>query len=285
MENRFTTKNKEDEDLELVVKSPTNKQLLESEKVYKRAFRQALEHGAILRKKLGMYMQEQEIWTAKQEAEYMSVIKEINLLDYQLNTGKSSEGNKLKLSEAKEIALTLKDKRVEFRDLISERQEMDHLTAEGQADTERFSNLVFACTFDFLTQKPFYKDMDDYLEKANDTASVDAAKHVGSVVYEVDPNYENDLTENKFLRRFKFSDDENRLVDSEGKHVDREGKAVDGEGYVLNEDGKRVNINDLPVLKDEETVEKVEFEDDLGVLSSEEAEPPKKRKKAVTKEV
>jgi hypothetical protein len=113
---------------------------------------------------------------------------------------------------------------------------------------------------------------------------VDAAKHVGAIVYDVDPEYENDLTENKFLRRFKFADEKNHLVNSDGKHIDRDGKPVDDEGYILNDTGKRVNINDLPVLEENETVEKVEFEDDLGVLTVKEAKPPK-RKKAAAKEV
>ena len=284
MEKRFTTKDKDDNEFELVIKPPTNKQLLESEKVYKKAFRQALEEGAMLRKKLSIYMQEQGIWTEEQEKQYTEVIKEINLLDYQLNKGKNEAGEKLKLSEAKEIALNLRDKRADFRDLITERQEMDHLTAEGQADTERFSYLVFTCTFDQLTQKPYYTSFDDYQEKANDQASVDAAKHVGAIVYDIDPEYENDLTENKFLRRFKFADEKNQLLDREGNAVDREGKPIDEEGYILNDNGKRVNINDLPILEEDETVEKVEFEDDLGVLDSKEAKPPK-RKKTAKKEV
>ena len=231
-----------------------------------------------------MYMLEQGIWTDEQEKQYTKVIKDINLLDYQLNKGKTPEGKKLKLSEAKEIALSLKDKRSEFRDLITERQDMDHLTAEGQADTERFSYLVFSCTYDYVTQKPYYTDLEDYEEKSNDPASVDAAKHVGAIVYDIDPEYENDLTENKFLRRFKFANDKNKLVDKEGNTVDRDGNPVDKDGYLLNEDGHRININDLPILEDNDTVEKAEFEDDLGVLTVKEAKPPK-RKNTTAKEV
>ena len=63
MEKRFTVtketgegENKETTEIELVVTKPTNKQLLEAEKVYKTTFRKALEEGAMLRKKLGLYM-------------------------------------------------------------------------------------------------------------------------------------------------------------------------------------------------------------------------------------
>ncbi len=174
---------------ELLITKPTNKQMLEAERVYKGAFRKALEEGAMLRKKLGNYMTEQKIWTDEQEEEYNKVIKEINLLDYQLNKGKNLDGEKLKLSKAKEIALELQDKRVEFRDLIGQRQELDHMTAEGQADTERFSYLVYLCTKDFLTQKPYYSSYEDYQNKGNEQEAIDAAKAVGEIVYEIDEDF------------------------------------------------------------------------------------------------
>ena len=255
---------------ELLITKPTNKQMLEAERVYKGAFRKALEEGAMLRKKLGNYMTEQKIWTDEQEEEYNKVIKEINLLDYQLNKGKNLDGEKLKLSKAKEIALELQDKRVEFRDLIGERQELDHMTAEGQADTERFSYLVYLCTKDFLTQKPYYSSYEDYQNKGNEQEAIEASKAVGEIVYEIDENYENTLTENKFLKRFNFANKKNQLIDEDGNRVDRDGNKVDEEGYILNKDGKRVNVNDLPVLEDNEKVDNADFEDDLGVVIVEE---------------
>ena len=289
MEKRFTVKketgegkDKTETEIELVVTKPTNKQLLEAEKVYKKTFRKALEEGAMLRKKLSLYMKDQDIWTDEQETKYEEVIKEINLMDYQLNKGKDTEGKKLKISAAKEIALKLSDKRVEFRDLIGERQELDHMTAEGQADTERFSYIVYLCTKDFLTQNPYYSSYDDYQEKGNDPETVEAAKHVGEIVYEIDPEYENSLTENKFLKRFNFANEENQLVDKDGSRIDRDGNSVDEEGYILNKDGSRVNVNDLPVLKEKENVEEVDFEDDLGVVIVEEKKTPA-RKRTVKK--
>jgi uncharacterized HAD superfamily protein len=269
---------------ELLITKPTNKQMLEAERVYKGAFRKALEEGAMLRKKLGNYMTEQNIWTDKQEEEYNKVIKEINLLDYQLNKGKNLDGEKLKLSKAKEIALELQDKRVEFRDLIGQRQELDHMTAEGQADTERFSYLVYLCTKDFLTQKPYYSSYEDYQNKGNEQEAIDAAKAVGEIVYEIDENYENTLTENKFLKRFNFANEKNQLIDKEGNRVDRDGNKVDEEGYILNKDGKRVNVNDLPILEDNEKVEEADFEDDLGVVIVEEKKATTRKRTVKKKE-
>lgn len=270
-------------EVEIEVKKPTNRQLLEAEKVYKKAFREALENGAMLRKKLGSYMKDQGIWTDEDDQKYEKVIKDINILDYQLNKGKDLDGNKLKLSQAKDMAFDLADKRLEFRDLIGERQELDHLTAEGQADTERFSYLVYLCTYDFLTQKPLYSSYEDYQNKGNEPEAVAAAKRIGELVYEIDPEYETNLTENKFLRRFKFANKENELINQDGHRIDREGNLVDDEGFILK-NGTRVNINDLPVLKDDEDVGKAEFEDDLGVVIVEEKKTTTRKRTVKTKE-
>ena len=269
---------------ELIITKPTNKQMLEAERVYKGAFRKALEEGAMLRKKLGNYMTDQGIWTDEQEEEYNKVVKEINLLDYQLNKGRDLDGKKLKLSQAKEMAFELQDKRIEFRDLIAERQELDHMTAEGQADTERFSYLVYLCTKDFLTQKPYYSSYEDYQNRGNEQEAIEAAKTVGEIVYEIDEDYEGTLTENKFLKRFKFANDKNELIDKDGNRIDRKGNKVDEEGYILNEDGKRVNVNDLPVLEDDEKVDNADFEDDLGVVITEEKKATTRKRTVKKKE-
>ena len=276
-EKRFTTKDKNDKELDIVVKKPTNRQLIQSEKQYKQAFRDALEGGAILRKKLSVYMREQGIWTDEQEKQYEKVIKEINALDYQLNSGKDLDGKKLKVSGGKEIAFELSDKRVEFRDLISERQELDYVTAEGQADAEKYNYLVYLCTYDFLTQKPYFSSYEEYQDRGNEEVAIRASQEIGEIVYEIDPEYESSLTENKFLKRFKLADEKNRLVNTDGDFVDRDGGRLDGEGYILNDQGKRVNINDLPILEENENVDAVDFEDDVNVAKATKKRSTKKR--------
>lgn len=280
MEVKELTLNKgKENEFSVEIRKPTNKQLLESEKAYKKAFRVALEDGAMLRKKLGAYMEEQSIWTEKNNEEYENILKEINILDYQLNKGKDIDGNKLKISQAKEMALELSDKRVEFRDLIGERQDLDHMTAEGQAETERFSRLIYLCTYDSLTKKPYFPSYEVFQEKGNTQEVVEISSAAGEVLFGVDPDYDNSLTENKFLKRFKFIDEKNHLINTEGKRVDREGTLVDEEGFLLNDENQRVNINDLPILNEEEDVEKVDFEDDLGVIKNGDKKTPTRKRK------
>ena len=76
-EKRINVKKEGGEETDLIITKPTNKQMLEAERVYKGAFRKALEEGAMLRKKLGNYMTEQKIWTDEQEEEYNKVLSTI----------------------------------------------------------------------------------------------------------------------------------------------------------------------------------------------------------------
>lgn len=273
-EKRFTAKDKAGNEVELIVVKPTRKELIESEKIYKREFRRAIEEdGAILRKKLNIHLIEQGVWDDEKEKEYNDLLKEINLLDYQINKGTDLDGEKLKLSQAKEMAFDLMDKRDEFKILISERQELDHLTAEGQAETERFSYLTYVCTLNFLDRKRYCSDFQEFKDRGDEEAIVEASKYTGELIFEIDQDHENTLTENKFLKRFKFANEKNQLINTDGQRVDRNGQRVDDEGFLLNDDGKRVNINNLPVLEEDENVETAEFFDDLNVTQ----EKPKRK--------
>lgn len=280
---KFTANKEDGTEVELFIKKPGYKEQIAAEKEYKKAFRKALEEGAMLRKRLHQYMIDQKTWDDSKEKEYQDSLKRINSLDYQLNRGKDLEGNKLPLSRAKEMAFELQDARVHFRNLISERQELDNMTAEGQADTERFSYYVYLCTYDYLTQKPYFSSLEEYVNSGNDPVAVKAAEYTGNVIYGIDDDYEDSLTENKFLKRFRFADNQNRLIDKEGNFIDREGNTVDEEGYILQE-GHRVNINNLPVLSEDENVDVAEFEDDLGVITVETEESPKKKRTAAKTE-
>ena len=99
---------------------------------YNRAFRDALESGALLRQKLDQYMTSQGLWNEEKEKKYQEINKEILDLERRL------KGGGIKLKTAKRLAIRMREKRDEFRDLISERTAMDGNTAEGQADNARF---------------------------------------------------------------------------------------------------------------------------------------------------
>jgi hypothetical protein len=242
------------DDKTVVVVRPDSKKLSEAQKVYNKYFRDALESGALLRQRLDGYMREQGIWNDKKEAEYQELTERINA-----NEKKIASGG-IKLSQAKEVALEMRTDRISFRSLISERNAMDSSTAEGQSDNARFNYLVSVCLLDDVTRKPLFSNVDDYDKESSEPYVVEAAGELASMMYNLDPDYENTLPENKFLKRFKFVDGENRLVNKEGHLIDSEGRLINEDGrfvayegdelYFIDKDGARLNEDGDYVLGD-----------------------------------
>ena len=229
--------------------------IADAKKVHNKAFREALEDGALLRKSLMNHMRDQGVWDDRKEEAYQVFIKQIGELEYQLASGK------MKVTEGRALAIKLSKVRQEFRNLISERNMMDANSAEGQADNARFNCLLAKSVFDYITQKPVYASVEAYIENGSDETSLTIAGKFANFLYGVDEDYDKNLVENKFFKRFSLVDTEGRFIDKKGGFVDVDGKPVDAEGYRLDENGVRVDINGHHLDADIETAE---FEDDFA---------------------
>ena len=205
---------------------------------YNRAFRDALQSGAILRQKLDDVLRDQEIWDDKKEARYNEILRTLNDNEKNLKQGG------IKLSEAKELAEEMAVVRAEFRSLIAERTAMDGNTAEGQADNARFNYLVYACTVNTKNETVF-KNVEDYEDNAIEPFALEAAKQLAEKLYGLDSNYETTLPENKFLKNYGFVDDELRRIDSDGKLINANGDYVDETGRLIEwqEDGEFIYVD------------------------------------------
>ncbi len=230
-------------------KLPASEENKSAQLAYNKAFREALQSGAILRQKLAHVMEEQGVWNEAKEAQYVSILEKINDGEKALSKGGIS------LAEAREIAIEMRRQRVEFRALIAERSSMDSNTAEGQADNERFSHLVYTCLLNEKGEKLF-KSKEDYEARATEPYVIQAASQLAEKLYGLDPDYEQGLPENKFLKSYKFSDEELRLVNKEGhlidideegneRLIDETGRFIaykeDGETYYVDRDGNEVS--------------------------------------------
>ena len=217
----------EDKDGNIVkvkLKAPGASEYRDSQVEYNKAFRKALDSGALLRQKLSDYMEEQGIWSKekqKQNDEYVARISEKEEL---LNTGG------IKLSEAKDIALELRVLRFEFREFLSERNALDTNSFEGQADNARFSELVRLCMINPKTNSPYFPTQKDYDASGDQPWVIKASSELASLIYGLDPDYDQKLTENKFLKEFDFVDEDLRLVNKEGHLVDTDGRLIDEDG-------------------------------------------------------
>lgn len=238
------------------IKPVDSKVVHEAQKLYNKVFRKAIEDGCLLKKRLDAYMREQGLWNDQKEEEYKQLIKKIADGEFKLNSGN------IKLSEAKKISLDTMEARQRLRDLIAEKTEMDARTAEGQAESQRFNFLVSVCSYDYETRKPVFSSYDDFLNRSNEKVTEACINKFANYLYGLDENYESTLAEVKFLKRFKFMDEEGNLLNKEGKKVDAEGNLLDDEGYRVDSEGRRIDINNnlIPTT----TVEEVDFIDDIN---------------------
>ena len=262
---------------------PDSKINKQAQLAYNRAFRDALQSGAILRQKLDDVLRDQEIWDDKKEERYNSILKTLQ------DNEKSIKKGGIKLSDAKDLAEEMSDSRSEFRTLISERTAMDGNTAEGQADNARFNFLVYACTKDAKNQSLF-NSVEDYENSAIEPYALEAARLLAEQLYGLDANYEQTLPENEFLKDYGFVNEDLQRVDEDGRrvsvageHIDENGRLiewqdddtfifVDGDGTKLTEDGE-YDIEFSPFLDDSgKPVESPEKEEEVAEDEAEEDE-------------
>mgnify|MGYP001400676776 FL=1 len=270
---------------------PASEENKEAQLAYNKAFKEALQSGAILRQKLQRVMNEQGIWDDEKETQYQAILRDLNEGEKRLSRGGIS------LAEARQLAIDMRRRRVEFRSLIAERSSMDSNTAEGQADNERFSHLVYVCLKN-ASGKRLFKSKDEYEDNANQPFVIEAAGQLAEKLYGLDPDYDKNLPENKFLEAYKFSDNATRLINKDGHLIDIDNQGVErlidengrfvaydeeDKSYFVDKDGEKLNEDGdyeggfTPFLDDQGKPVEVPSEEEEEVIEEEavEAEEPK----------
>ena len=271
--------------IKYAVTRPTVKQQQEANKLRSKTFNEALRNGDLLRDQLDSELRKRGDWNDDREAGYQSLRKEV--LDYELALKKGG----IKLSRAKELALEMADKREEMVGMLSSRTELDNNTCEGQADSARFNCLFAVClVYEETGEKYFPGGLEEYTAAANDDVAVKGATEFYYLISGTE-NLDDTLPENTFLKKFNFTDEQNRLIDTDGRLITRDGKHIDKEGRYIrwNDDGSSVFVDsEGKELNDEAEydVETSPFLDEDGkpiVLESEKA-PDKPKRKSRKKE-
>ena len=168
-ERTVTSMDDKDNAVTVLIKKPTPQEYRDSQIAYNKAFRSALDSRALLRQKLTDYMRDQGIWDDTKQEQNDKYVDEIATLEDKLKAGG------IRLSEAKKIALELRDKRFEFRALLTDRNALDGNTAEGQADNARFNSLVCLCIVNADTKQPCFVDQQAYDSQAEQPWAMEAA--------------------------------------------------------------------------------------------------------------
>ena len=233
------------EDKQYLIKELTADQTIEAQRVYTKEFKKAVEDGAILKQSLEEHMRDQGLWDDEMAEKYTDLVKQSADLEYKIKSGAYK-----KASELRDKAFELKKIRNELTALLSVRNSMDSVTAEGLADNERFFYLVSVCVYDYLTQKPVFSSLQDYKDQADSELAVKCASEYANVAYGLDENFQDAFVENKLLKRLNLLNDKGQLINRKGQRVDINGNLLDDEGSRIDADGNRIDINNNPLLAD-----------------------------------
>lgn len=258
---------------EYLVRSPTLENQREAQKIYNQAFTDAIKSKSVVRAKLDDLLEDQGLWNDEKQAKFTELQRELLEGEKRLAKGGFS------LNEAKDLAIKMKSIRDEIRDLISVRTSLDNHSAEGQADNSRFNYLVSVCLVYNDTKQPVYKNMEEYLNSSTEKVAIMGAQNLANMLYGLDNDYESNLPENKFLKKFKFIDEKLRLVDKKGRLIDREGRLIDESGRFIDEEGNFIDKFGNKVDKDGEyLVDSQPFLDENGNPIVLDEEQPKNEK-------
>ena len=238
---------KEKASIKIYVEKPNNDVVKRADRCRAKAWNECIMDGIVTKKELSALMKKRGLCSEAKSDEQEAVTKEINRLEQKLylECGKRES----KKEEGKTLAVDIRKKRNELRELISEKMSLEENTAEALADNSRFDFLVAHCTFHKGGEK-VYKDMEDYNSKSADEIAFAAASELAAMMYALDSDFEKNLPENKWLKNRELVNDELALVNKDNKRVDLEGRVIDENGYYLDDKGSRVDKQGHPLSKD-----------------------------------
>ena len=221
------------------VRVPLVDEVKEANEMRAKTFNDSLARGDLLRDQLESELRKRELWNDDREMDYQTLRREVLDGEYKLQKGG------IKLNDARAIALEMTTKRNEMVDLLSSRTDLDSNTCEGKADAARF-NFLFSCclVYDETGDHYFPNKLDDYLVNQDDPVALAGATEFYYLISGSE-SVDNKLPENKFLKKFKFVDEDLRLIDKEGKLIDSQGRHIDEKGNLIkwNSDGTSVKVD------------------------------------------
>ena len=244
--------------IQVIVRKPSNAVMSAAQRKGALVWTQCIQEGIMTKKELEKVLEDRGIWTKAKAQEQASILKTISELEKKLYL---SRGVTLKTSEGKKIAIQMRRKRIELRDLLAEKVSLEQNTAESLSDNAKFDYIVSQCTFD-INELPVYNSIDDYSNRSDDPIAFAAASALAPMLYSLDKDFEMKLPENKFLAKFDYISDDLHLVNKEGSKVDTEGRLVNDLGQFINEEGKRVDIDGNLLDEDGAYIPTTEFEVD-----------------------
>ena len=240
------------------VVKPTNRLNSRAQRIGATVWTQCIQDGVMTKQELMQLMENKGIWGKAEQNKQDEIQADIAALEKQLFINKKK---KIKLSEAKGIAMKMKEKRIELRDHIAKRLELEGNTAEALSDNAKFDFLVANCTL-WENGNKVYNSLDEYQDSADDTLAFTAAATLAEMIYAIDAEFEKGLPENAFLKAAGIINEDMEYVDKDGNRVDSKGKKINDLGWYLDDDGNRVDVDGNALNEDGSFVPQVSYIDD-----------------------
>ena len=233
--------------VKVVVRKPTNRVSGEAQRIGAKVWTDCIRDGIMTKKELEVVMKSNGMWDKAKQESQDAIIAELRDLEKRLYLGK--KGSKMKLSQAKDIAFEMRKKRLELRDLLAQKIELEGNTAESLSENAKFDYLVANCTF-YEDGKNVYNSVEEYNDKSEDPIAFSAAATLAALMYSLDKDFEEKLPENQFLIKANLVNDDLALVNKDGNRVDTEGRLINDLGQYVDSDGNRVDIDGNPLDAD-----------------------------------
>ena len=205
---------------EYAVVKPNGKQIRESRKIYNKVFTAAVREGAYLRSNVRKLAEQHGVWDKDQENKLAAINAEINKYVDILNRGG------IELKDARAYAIKINSLRTEVLGILNAISDLDQLTAEGQAQDEARNYLVSQCIVNKDTLKPYCPTVEDLYAKEDDPVVLNGIAKYISMENKTSIDFLESLPEIKFLKEFKFMDNEYNYVNESGEVVDEDGKPI-----------------------------------------------------------
>lgn len=245
------------------VRRPTMQELVKANEMRRKTFNEELSAGTLLRDQLDEELRKRKLWSDDREARYQALRQEVIDSEFKLAKGGIS------LNAAKDIAVGMRRKRQEMVEMLSSRTDLDSNTCEGKADAVRFNFLFANCLVYNDTDEPYFKQgLNEYLLRQEDAVALVGASEFFYLISETD-DVDSKLPENKFLKKYKFANEEYHLVDKDGRLVDTDGRHIDEFGnyikWTSDDEYVKVDVEGRPLTEEGDfLVDHSPFLDDDG---------------------
>lgn len=243
----FVDKDINGNDVSFVVIYPGHKAIQDANLQYNykmsKLIREAIkgEERLLIRSELEDHLTKIGVWTKEDSLKMEQLANRIRASELLMRRGG------IKKSEGKQIAIEMSNLRNEMLKLYQKRQQFDSITAESVAENHRFNFLVSKCIRVESTNEPYFKNLDDYFERASESVAINGAKILSRMIYGLQDDIKSTLFEIQWLKSAGFVDEAGRYIDSSCHLTDKDGRKINEHGRYINEDGQFIDKNGNPV--------------------------------------